>query len=167
MAIETQRLLAEQKALLSLKDTKSVGLRLAVLEALGALGVPSPEVDMALLAALWPAMFGKIGTGLIPATPWQGTHIALARSPSCTSPTTGVMRRTSWIRPPDDPTSRTGSCAPTPGPRPATPISRTPRRTTMPPMREDVISDGNIRDQVLANAPKSEDGFFVVPKVVE
>lgn len=35
------------------------------------------------------------------------------------------------------------------------------------PMREDVISDGNIRDQVLANAPKSEDGFFVVPKVVE
>ena len=35
------------------------------------------------------------------------------------------------------------------------------------PMREDVISDGNIRDQVLANAPKTEDGFFVVPKVVE
>ena len=35
------------------------------------------------------------------------------------------------------------------------------------PMREDVISDGNIRDQVLANAPKSEDGFFIVPKVVE
>ena len=35
------------------------------------------------------------------------------------------------------------------------------------PMREDVVSDGNIRDQVLANAPKSEDGFFVVPKVVE
>ncbi|MBK8838431.1 MAG: Asp-tRNA(Asn)/Glu-tRNA(Gln) amidotransferase subunit GatC [Hyphomonadaceae bacterium] len=35
------------------------------------------------------------------------------------------------------------------------------------PMREDVVTDGNIRDQVLANAPKSEDGFFVVPKVVE
>ncbi|MDP3494257.1 MAG: Asp-tRNA(Asn)/Glu-tRNA(Gln) amidotransferase subunit GatC [Hyphomonadaceae bacterium] len=35
------------------------------------------------------------------------------------------------------------------------------------PMREDVVSDGDIRDQVLANAPKSEDGFFVVPKVVE
>jgi aspartyl-tRNA(Asn)/glutamyl-tRNA(Gln) amidotransferase subunit C len=35
------------------------------------------------------------------------------------------------------------------------------------PMREDVVSDGNIRNQVLANAPKSEDGFFVVPKVVE
>lgn len=35
------------------------------------------------------------------------------------------------------------------------------------PMRDDVVSDGNIRDQVLANAPKSEEGFFVVPKVVE
>ena len=35
------------------------------------------------------------------------------------------------------------------------------------PMREDVVSDGGIRDKVLANAPKSEDGFFVVPKVVE
>lgn len=38
--------------------------------------------------------------------------------------------------------------------------------TTLP-MREDVVSDGNIQDQVLANAPKSEDGFFVVPKSVE
>ena len=35
------------------------------------------------------------------------------------------------------------------------------------PMRDDVVSDGNIRDQVLANAPRSEEGFFVVPKVVE
>lgn len=35
------------------------------------------------------------------------------------------------------------------------------------PMREDVITDGNIQDKVLANAPNSEDGFFVVPKVVE
>ncbi len=34
-------------------------------------------------------------------------------------------------------------------------------------LREDVVSDGNIRDKVLANAPKSEDGFFVVPKAVE
>ena len=42
----------------------------------------------------------------------------------------------------------------------------TPVAMTLP-MREDVISDGNIRDQVLANAPRSEDGFFVVPKVVE
>lgn len=35
------------------------------------------------------------------------------------------------------------------------------------PMREDLVSDGNIAEQVLANAPKSEDGFFVVPKSVE
>jgi aspartyl-tRNA(Asn)/glutamyl-tRNA(Gln) amidotransferase subunit C len=35
------------------------------------------------------------------------------------------------------------------------------------PMREDVVTDGNIQDQVLANAPKSEEGFFVVPKAVE
>jgi len=28
------------------------------------------------------------------------------------------------------------------------------------PMREDVVTDGNIRDQVLANAPRTEDGFF-------
>jgi aspartyl-tRNA(Asn)/glutamyl-tRNA(Gln) amidotransferase subunit C len=37
-------------------------------------------------------------------------------------------------------------------------------------MREDVVSDGNIRDQVLANAPEriGPDGaFFAVPKVVE
>ena len=35
------------------------------------------------------------------------------------------------------------------------------------PMREDVVTDGNIQDQDLANAPHSEDGFFVVPKAVE
>ncbi|OYW42565.1 MAG: aspartyl/glutamyl-tRNA(Asn/Gln) amidotransferase subunit C, partial [Rhodobacterales bacterium 12-64-8] len=35
------------------------------------------------------------------------------------------------------------------------------------PMREDVVTDGSKQDQVLANAPKSEEGFFVVPKVVE
>lgn len=35
------------------------------------------------------------------------------------------------------------------------------------PMREDVVTDGNIPDQVLANAPKMEAGFFVVPKAVE
>ena len=38
--------------------------------------------------------------------------------------------------------------------------------TTLP-MREDNVTDGDIRDQVLANAPRSEDGFFVVPKAVE
>ena len=35
------------------------------------------------------------------------------------------------------------------------------------PLREDVVTDGDKADQVLANAPKSEDGFFVVPKAVE
>jgi aspartyl-tRNA(Asn)/glutamyl-tRNA(Gln) amidotransferase subunit C len=34
-------------------------------------------------------------------------------------------------------------------------------------LREDVISDGNIRDAVLANAPVAEHGFFAVPKVIE
>jgi aspartyl-tRNA(Asn)/glutamyl-tRNA(Gln) amidotransferase subunit C len=35
------------------------------------------------------------------------------------------------------------------------------------PMREDVVTDGGDASRVLSNAPKSEDGFFVVPKVVE
>jgi aspartyl-tRNA(Asn)/glutamyl-tRNA(Gln) amidotransferase subunit C len=35
------------------------------------------------------------------------------------------------------------------------------------PMREDVVTDGDIEPLVLANAPLSEDGFFLVPKVVE
>jgi aspartyl-tRNA(Asn)/glutamyl-tRNA(Gln) amidotransferase subunit C len=34
-------------------------------------------------------------------------------------------------------------------------------------MREDVVSDGNIRDKLLANAPQQARGFFAVPKVVE
>jgi aspartyl-tRNA(Asn)/glutamyl-tRNA(Gln) amidotransferase subunit C len=33
--------------------------------------------------------------------------------------------------------------------------------------RADAVTDGEIADQVLANAPATEDGFFVVPKVVE
>lgn len=35
------------------------------------------------------------------------------------------------------------------------------------PMREDVVTEGGAPERVLANAPKAEDGFFVVPKVVE
>ncbi len=35
------------------------------------------------------------------------------------------------------------------------------------PMRSDKITDGGIRDKVLANAPKSEAGYFVVPRSVE
>ncbi len=35
------------------------------------------------------------------------------------------------------------------------------------PMRDDVVTDGGIRDQVLVNAPVAEHGFFAVPKVIE
>jgi len=34
-------------------------------------------------------------------------------------------------------------------------------------MREDVITDGGIPDDIVKNAPASEDHFFLVPKVVE
>ena len=34
-------------------------------------------------------------------------------------------------------------------------------------LRDDVVTDSDKRDAVLSNAPKSADGFFVVPKVVE
>ena len=34
-------------------------------------------------------------------------------------------------------------------------------------MREDVVTDGDRRDDVLANAPAAREGFFAVPKVVE
>ena len=33
--------------------------------------------------------------------------------------------------------------------------------------RQDVVTDGDCRDRVLANAPELEDGFFAVPKVLE
>lgn len=33
--------------------------------------------------------------------------------------------------------------------------------------RADVVTDGGIADDILANAPEREDHFFVVPKVVE
>lgn len=35
------------------------------------------------------------------------------------------------------------------------------------PRRADVITDGDISDDVVSNAPMVEDHFFVVPKVVE
>jgi aspartyl-tRNA(Asn)/glutamyl-tRNA(Gln) amidotransferase subunit C len=34
-------------------------------------------------------------------------------------------------------------------------------------LRDDVVTDGNVRDKVLANAPQAEHGFFTVPKVIE
>jgi aspartyl-tRNA(Asn)/glutamyl-tRNA(Gln) amidotransferase subunit C len=35
------------------------------------------------------------------------------------------------------------------------------------PRREDKVTDGGYRDQVLKNAPLAEHGFFAVPKVIE
>ncbi len=34
-------------------------------------------------------------------------------------------------------------------------------------LREDVVTEGDIRDLVLANAPEAQHGFFAVPKVIE
>jgi aspartyl-tRNA(Asn)/glutamyl-tRNA(Gln) amidotransferase subunit C len=34
-------------------------------------------------------------------------------------------------------------------------------------LRNDVVTEGNIRDEVLANAPEAQHGFFAVPKVIE
>ena len=34
-------------------------------------------------------------------------------------------------------------------------------------LRDDVVTDGGVRDKVLANAPEAVGGFFAVPKVIE
>jgi aspartyl-tRNA(Asn)/glutamyl-tRNA(Gln) amidotransferase subunit C len=34
-------------------------------------------------------------------------------------------------------------------------------------LRDDVVTDGKIRDKILANAPEAQHGFFAVPKVIE
>ena len=34
-------------------------------------------------------------------------------------------------------------------------------------LRDDVVTDGGVRNKVLANAPAPEHGFFGVPKVIE
>ena len=34
-------------------------------------------------------------------------------------------------------------------------------------LREDAVTDGGIADKVLKNAPESQEGFFVVSKIVE
>lgn len=34
-------------------------------------------------------------------------------------------------------------------------------------LRDDVVTDGGVREKVLANAPAPEHGFFGVPKVIE
>ena len=35
------------------------------------------------------------------------------------------------------------------------------------PKRQDEVTDGGLRDQVLGNAPDPAEGFFTVPKVIE
>jgi len=35
------------------------------------------------------------------------------------------------------------------------------------PLRDDVVTDGNLKEAVLKNAPMQEFGYFAVPKVVE
>jgi aspartyl-tRNA(Asn)/glutamyl-tRNA(Gln) amidotransferase subunit C len=43
--------------------------------------------------------------------------------------------------------------------------------TSVTPMamkkRPDIVTDGEIAEQILRNAPETQDGFFLVPKVVE
>jgi aspartyl-tRNA(Asn)/glutamyl-tRNA(Gln) amidotransferase subunit C len=34
-------------------------------------------------------------------------------------------------------------------------------------LRDDKVTDGDIRDDVLVNAPEAQHGFFAVPKVIE
>ncbi len=43
-------------------------------------------------------------------------------------------------------------------------VSVTPMRLKR---RADVVTDGNMPDRILANAPDAREGFFAVPKVVE
>ena len=43
-------------------------------------------------------------------------------------------------------------------------VSVTPMRLKR---RQDQVTDGNIQDKVLSNAPDAREGFFAVPKVVE
>ena len=43
--------------------------------------------------------------------------------------------------------------------------------TSVTPMamtqREDIVTDGEIADMIVANAPASDDNYFMVPKVIE
>ena len=34
-------------------------------------------------------------------------------------------------------------------------------------LRDDVVTDGGLRTELMANAPQAEHGFFTVPKVIE
>ena len=50
----------------------------------------------------------------------------------------------------------------TDGVEPLTAVIANPLR-----LRDDVVTDGDVRDEVLANAPEAQHGFFAVPKVIE
>ena len=47
-----------------------------------------------------------------------------------------------------------------------TPMASTTEGTVLR-QRDDVVTDGNCRDDVLSNAPQTSNGYFVVPKVIE
>jgi len=34
-------------------------------------------------------------------------------------------------------------------------------------LRDDLVTEGDIRDEILMNAPQAQHGFFAVPKVIE
>ena len=34
-------------------------------------------------------------------------------------------------------------------------------------LRDDIVNDGNVREDILKNAPDAQHGFFAVPKVIE
>jgi aspartyl-tRNA(Asn)/glutamyl-tRNA(Gln) amidotransferase subunit C len=50
-------------------------------------------------------------------------------------------------------------------------VSNIEPMTSVTPMamkkRPDIVTDGEIAEQILRNAPATQDGFFLVPKVVE
>ena len=43
-------------------------------------------------------------------------------------------------------------------------VSVSPRETAV---RADIVNDGNIQDELMANAPETVQGFYVVPRMVE
>ncbi|MDE6885912.1 MAG: Asp-tRNA(Asn)/Glu-tRNA(Gln) amidotransferase subunit GatC [Helicobacteraceae bacterium] len=42
-----------------------------------------------------------------------------------------------------------------------------PHKNSPTQLREDIVENSNVVDFILKNAPKSEDRFFIVPKIVE
>lgn len=46
------------------------------------------------------------------------------------------------------------------------PPNLTPK-ATQTPLREDVVAHSDVADEILKNAPKREERFFIVPKIIE